>query len=129
MRIKSSYSAKKKSKIQLFFVVFKRCFIPECDNIENYSYATQWLQNAIPFDHGKPSKCHRFAEMPVDSNISQRISWGDKYTEDSPQTCKETQFNRSKIIACADDGLIYRTNELTVVNEVKEWDIICIIIT
>lgn len=99
----------------------QRCFIPECDNIENYSYMTDWLQNVIPFDHGKPSKCLRYAEIPtVETNSSQRISQNDKYIQDGFPTCKETKFNRSKIIKCDDEGLIYRTNELTVVNEVNE---------
>lgn len=101
-----------------------RCYIPECDNIDSPVYATHWLSNSIPFEHSKPSKCHRYeftgyldTHSNADSHSNRTV---DVHTLDSNQICiKEESFNKSRIIRCDNDGFVYRTDEISIANEVS----------
>lgn len=79
------------------------CNINECDNKE---YNPLYLENAVPFKehnhHWVPVQCERF------SVINQNFL---NFTCDSSEF-----FNKSKIIKC--ENFIYKTNEVTIVNEV-----------
>lgn len=75
----------------------------ECDSVTNPNYNEQWVENAIPFVNMKPSRCQRFERNTTDT--------GQDF-------CSKDSFITSSIMRCEQDGLIYSTDEVSILNEV-----------
>lgn len=90
-----------------FYWVF-RCGIRECENVAHGEYQPDWLVNAIPMENGKYAKCYRYALMNA-------TTWN---TDSNVDRCNEMLFDRSKVVPCAKDELIYRTDEISIENAV-----------
>lgn len=74
----------------------------------NPQYQTDWMMNAIPMDDAsKLSKCHRYAPVNITSDQVSAAGY-----------CTADAFDRAEKIACEQDGLIYRTDEISIVNAV-----------
>lgn len=93
--------------MQLIAFYLKRCRIPECDGKENVVvYKPNWLNNAIPFNNnGEPETCSRFASKHL-------------YNE-SEYFCHANAFDRSEIMGCENGEMVYKTDEISIVNEVN----------
>lgn len=89
--------------ISLFFF---RCQIPECDDVQHPQFEVEWMQNAIPFKNSKLMKCHRYEPMKL-------VNASDQ------QYCEKDVFNQSSIVRCDQNGLIYKTDEVSIVNSVS----------
>lgn len=63
--------------------------------------------------------CHRYQPVEIENNTSNYFLMGDRFIDVDKQICSKGMFNRSVIIKCDQDGLIYRTDEITIVNEVN----------
>lgn len=69
----------------------------------------------MPFKNSRPEKCYRF--QPLKLNRSDHKLF---YTNNELNGhCDKTSFNQSMIIKCPDDNFIYRTDEISIVNEVN----------
>lgn len=90
-----------------------RCRIPKCDDINSPNYNADWLGNVVPM-HTKLSKCYRYEKWP--SSNDQRYSY--------PQNdfCAKDAYNRSSLIRCDRDGFVYKTDEVSILNEVSVYD-------
>lgn len=66
----------------------------------------------IPFTNSKLEKCHRFHKIDPDGY---ELSTDQNVVN---QFCLSDSFNRSNIVRCDQDGLIYQTDEVSIVNEV-----------
>lgn len=65
------------------------------------------MKNTIPFENGQPKSCHRFEGM-----ISLSSDTGK---------CDDMEtFNRSSVTNCGDAPMVFRTDELSIANEVYE---------
>lgn len=97
---------------------YLRCVIPECDNEEHPRYEVDWVDNIIPSTESKRSKCHRYQQYPV--NSSQNFYNYDQviFDESRVEFCNKPHSTASKIVRCDQDGLVYKTDELSIVNEV-----------
>lgn len=103
----------------IIIILWGRCYIPECDDIEYSQYDTEWLKNAVPFMQSKPSKCYRYESTTNTEIIPSHITNSDRQTNIVNQFCaKEESFNKSHIVRCNQDGLIFRTDEISIANEV-----------
>lgn len=90
-----------------FYNYFHRCKIPECDNNVT-EYSPIWLKNAVPYRHNEPEKCYRYAtKMHGNSSIHQ---------------CSLDEFDNTNRMKC--DEFVYKTNEVTILNEVSRNNII-----
>lgn len=91
-----------------------RCNIPECENSSmlDVSYMPDWIDNAVPMEHGVPAKCLRFASTKL-LNQSKLGTNGFEY-------CDVNVFNRSETIRC--NEFVYKTDEVNIVNEVNFED-------
>lgn len=83
-----------------------RCNIPHCDDEHNPQYETNWLPDVIPYKNDIPMKCHQYEPI-----ISDNSSVNQQY-------CARESFSNSSIIRCDQNGLVYKTNEVSIVNEV-----------
>lgn len=90
------------------YCICSSCNIAEC---ESATYAPDWLPNAIPHNRGIPAKCLRYEYTPTANNSIVDI--------DDHGTCAEDQFDRTKIYQCDVDQLVYKTDEVSIVNEVN----------
>lgn len=83
----------------------KRCKIDGCDGeVADVIFNPDWLQYSTPYSsHGKPILCDRYER--IDDN-------------NQNQLCDVNSFNRSKIVNCANEELIFRTDEVSIVNKV-----------
>lgn len=90
--------------------IYCRCQIAECDSPNGSPYDVTWISTAIPFTNSKPEKCHRYtANDPIPAI--------DDFT-DSTSVCPRDIFNYSSIERCEQNGLVYQTDEVSIVNEV-----------
>lgn len=64
-----------------------------------------WLEYTVPFKNGKPDKCYRFDVV--------------QNKDDSKNECNIDSFNRSSFSYCANDAMVYRTNDVSIVKEVE----------
>lgn len=80
-----------------------RCKIPTCDPEPIIEYEPNWLSHAVPYRFENPSKCLRFEHLSITQ---------------SDHCENPNNFNASKSIKC-DEGLIYKSDELTIVNAVS----------
>lgn len=97
-----------------------RCVIPECDNEEHPRYEVDWVDNVIPSTNSKRSKCHRYQQYPV--NSSQNFYNYDQviFDESRVEFCNKLHSAESQIVRCDQDGLVYKTDEVSIVNEVMQ---------
>lgn len=80
------------------------------------NYNADWIANAIPITNSKPAKCHRYEKLSNEPNHGQQFHF-DRFVESDNQICPADLFNRSSIVRCDEDGLVYKTNEVTIANE------------
>lgn len=66
-------------------------------------YDAKWVKSAIPLDSLEHSKCQRYAS--VDGAADNQ--------------CDVSAFDRTKVITCAENELIYRTDEISIQNTVR----------
>lgn len=94
--------------------------MPECETLSSAVYKPDWLPNAVPYKNAKPLKCLQFSSN-ASTNGNQFISHvGDINNDIGLNTkCSADQFNRSSVISCSSEKLIYNTDEVSIVNEVK----------
>lgn len=92
--------------VTYYFSFFFRCQIPECDDVQHPQFEVEWMQNAIPFKNSKLMKCHRYEPMKL-------VNASDQ------QYCEKDVFNQSSIVRCDQNGLIYKTDEVSIVNSVS----------
>lgn len=96
-----------------------RCHVPECEEKDKSLYDAEWVDNAIPHIQSRLAKCQKYSY--VDSDKSHELS--SKLVElnrPSPlAVCSAEQFNQSKIVRCENDGFVYRTEEISIANEVS----------
>lgn len=72
-----------------------------------------WIDNIIPITDSNPSKCHRYAN----SNTSREYSYYSVNRSVSvPEFC--TKHTTNKLVRCDHDGFIYKTDEISIQNEV-----------
>lgn len=88
-----------------------RCHIGECETLNHETYEPDWLPNAVPYLHGNPSKCLRFDFIPMPNGTTTSIV-------DERDVCPMEAFDRTKILSCVGDQFVYRSDELTIMNEV-----------
>lgn len=69
-------------------------------------FKTEWINYAVPFKNDQPDSCHRF-DMVHDEIIDSNV-------------CSVNSFNRSSISYCGDGPKIYRTDDVSIVNEVQQ---------
>ena len=82
-------------------------------------FKPDWLPNAVPFQNNNPEKCYRYERLPHnDSAIS--YSQGHNHFNDRNVIafCEAIFFNRSSRVYCKDDGFIFKSEEISIVNEV-----------
>lgn len=92
------------------------CKIPECSN-DQQIYNQDWVPYAIPLNNnGKPSKCLQYKFEDNEHNDSHSSS-----NSDDNRSCSIHNFNRSQIIQCPIDDLLYETDEITISNEVIQY--------
>lgn len=72
---------------------------------------TDWIENAIPLENNKPSKCYYYDHID-DFNKNASI-------------CDVNSFNRTNIVRC--NEFVYQTDEINLVNEVINNNIKCIL--
>lgn len=82
-----------------------RCAIVDCDNNKNITFNPAWLENSVPFENGLPENCHRFERI---SDIKET------------RQCDMESFNRSAVLNCDNGPMVFRTDELSIVNEVHK---------
>lgn len=82
--------------------------------MNNFEFDTHWLKNVIPIANSVPANCHRYERIDINASIS------NVYTRinSDEDICPREQFNRSRVIRCDQDGLFYRTNKISIVQEV-----------
>lgn len=100
-----------------------RCRIPECDIAARVEYNPHWLEYAVPFKQSRPVKCYRYQSITPHAEQHNSL-----ILTDDQQSCDVNSFNRSAIRGCSEDGFVYRTDEISIVNEVI-WKNYIIIIT
>lgn len=93
----------------------KRCAIPECDRLDNVIFNADWLKYSVPFQNGKPNSCHRFDTI-----------WNVDVNETK---CNTDTFNRSSISNCANGTMIFRTNDVSILNQVLFFSFQLVMIT
>lgn len=76
-----------------------RCRINECETVSSTDFNPNWIQNAVPFDNDKPSKCYRY-----------------NFLNNTDTECIANSFDKSDINRCYE--FIYNTKDKTLVNEV-----------
>lgn len=83
----------------------RRCKIDGCEklNVENDIFEPDWLQHSTPYKNGKPDSCHRYEIF---------------HSAKRQYTCDIDVFNRSSIVYCGNGSMIFRTNEVSIVNQV-----------
>lgn len=84
-------------------------------------YHTDWIENVIPFSNSKPAKCHRY-EKPfqnADVNVQDFYRTDQHKDANNLQFCTKDSFNKSSIVRCDHEGLVYKSNELSIVNAVS----------
>lgn len=74
-------------------------------------YEPDWLQFAVPFENAKPTKCQRFGLHAQPRPITP--------TRANNASCAANLFNRTNIVDCELNGFVYKTDEVSIVNEVK----------
>lgn len=96
--------------------MFNRCHIPECDDIENPSYNADFVQHAIPQIQSTFAKCQKYSyndTFLVSEWLNSNIQM------DQLNVCPKEAFDQSEIVRCDGDGFIYRTDEISIANEVR----------
>jgi hypothetical protein len=95
-----------------------RCIIPECDNLNHPEYNADWIGNAIPITNSKPSKCYRYESLSPEPSYGTKLYFDHFGKANDNQFCSKDLFNQSNIVKCNEGGLVYKTNEISIVNEV-----------
>lgn len=72
---------------------------------DRLEYNTTWLQHAIPSSKAKLAKCQRYERRSGD------VEQGD--------FCGEGAFNTSSIVDCGQSGFVYKTDDVSIQNEVR----------
>lgn len=88
-----------------------RCIIPECENVTNTEYNTNWMQNAIPMENSAPAKCLRYGSNDEMINTTDEID----HINGNTDFCPRQLFNQSNVIRC--DQFAYKTNKMSIVSE------------
>lgn len=85
------------------------CEIENCDgNNRSNEFKPNWLSAAIPFEKDEPVKCLKYEQLYQLSEI----------VNSTIDECSILDnFNRTRVVKC--DSFIYRTNEVTILNEVS----------
>lgn len=68
-------------------------------------FKPNWLEYSTPFKNGRPSSCQRFESI-------------HNSTTSSDLSCEIGSFNRSLVSNCVEGPMLFRTDELSIVNEV-----------
>lgn len=87
-----------------FSSLFCSCLISECETLETTTFEPDWLQDAVPYEKGKPLHCERYAI----NSTSHGSLWRSECTKDD--------FDSSNILHC--NKFKYQTDEISVLNEV-----------
>lgn len=100
------------------------CHIAECDTLNTETFEPSWLPHAVPYQYGSPSKCMRYEYVeqwpPNSATNSDHDTIGDDH-----EVCPADRFNRSYTFRCEDNRFVYKTAELTIVNEVHALELHC----
>lgn len=87
--------------------LIRRCQIPECEIVSSTDFNPYWLENAVPFEDSKPVRCMRYSPI-LNSKVYPELN-----------SCEAYAFNRSAVVECLDGEFIFRTDEISIVNEVS----------
>lgn len=106
------------------FSIINSCHITECEPLNVDTFEPNWLPNALPYQNGKPSKCQRFEYVqPLMPNSSTPATSYEPHKNQNKFNdecvCPAIRFNRTNTLRCVDNQFVYKTNELTIVNEVN----------
>lgn len=88
-----------------------RCFVPECDSLENAKYDEGWVQNVLP---GSISESSGKFQPDVCSKFIHNGALNDTSTNG---TCLADWFNKTIEEKC--DSWVFNPNERTIVNDVR----------
>lgn len=92
--------------------IVRRCFVPECESIENTNYNADWVKDVLPGSiseatgHFVPEICHKYSfnDTNVDANIT---------------ACAAQTFNGERE-KCS--SWVFEKGDRTIVNDVSTLD-------
>lgn len=90
-----------------FYLIYCRCHIPYCEISNQTVFEPHWLSNAIPYTNGKPEKCSRYKFI------------GNSLYFYPSDYCKKDLFNQSIVENCGNDGFVFKSDEISIQNEVR----------
>lgn len=92
-----------------YLVFYYRCYIPECENLTEATFHTEWLKNAIPYKNNEPTQCYRYENAHKNDTII--FNKGEEF-------CPSFWFERNEI-QCT-DGYVFNTDHRSIANDVSK---------